>query len=628
MNYQDKYIKYKQKYFNLLEQQGSGISSLFKIDPILLRDKVIRFDKCKPEIYENVDEILKSALEILKKYRNITDGLDSVKRIMNINSFYQNIFEKYNNLLLINQHDNKNGFYNSLYIHTILSGKKDIITNNLYKKVRDEKDYYIKILDDVNKALTENEISNPWNISNLKKKLNDNLSICFNDFEFCILILSIDYCYKKVVKDKEYIYSLITSYTEQESLSYIYSNIFNCKILIIQKDLNYDIIKTSLFVPDIKNAVTDHLIIIRHGSSFYQSLVLSNGNFKERKELFDDICKKVGIKSEPIDYIPDSIIIRDNVITEKDGHLQIYKNMDEFMSQWEKYLKDNGFMNKNQQFINVEKNAGDLYKPLFQKFNNLLLINPRGDGNCFNNSLFIFSVEAKKNDGFKKLFTEAIQVKLSEFIVKLYNSVLDNVIDVYNKNLIDLNKPFNKSLYPDASANQINMIKKNQEEVKISFLKTIKEANERKMPIVLSEDIEIKNFINAILILAINNAITNFGEGVGNELKDLFKGFFNDQRPEVYPYASVYVNVFNCNMLIIEVDSNNYEFIQPTLIESFKQNNDTDHIVIIKRSNIHFQVLILHNSTIIERKELFTDIFKYLKNKYPEKMKGFNLMSS
>ena len=79
----------------------------------------------------------------------------------------------------------------------------------------------------------------------------------------------------------------------------------------------------------------------------------------------------------------------------------------------------------------------DEQNKLFKEFNNLWYINSKGDGNCFNNSLFIFSVETNKNDGFMILFNEA-QIAYSDNNGLSWTGVQNSTTTIFTINGFDI----------------------------------------------------------------------------------------------------------------------------------------------------------------------------------------------
>ncbi len=141
------------------------------------------------------------------------------------------------------------------------------------------------------------------------------------------------------------------------------------------------------------------------------------------------------------------IILKNKVITERDGNLDIYVNFDQFMSQWKRYLFDNGIQTttENPSYTNILTNAGKFLGPLFGYYKNLMLINSDGNGHCFNNSLFIFTSMAKIYDSkFLELFATA---ELDDYNITIGNFISSQLVlaDKY----IDLQKldPIRKQNY-------------------------------------------------------------------------------------------------------------------------------------------------------------------------------------
>ncbi len=238
-----------------------------------------------------------------------------------------------------------------------------------------------------------------------------------------------------------------------------------------------------------------------------------------------------------IQRLVEPIILENNLITETNSSLNIYTNFDDFLSQWSKFIVSNGNITSqlNQSYNIVRTNSEPLYSSLFLKYSNLLLINSRGDGNCFNNSLFIFGVMAKSLDSkFLELFATA---ELDDFNININNFIQSQLIlgDKY----ID-----SKNMSPSR-------------------------ANTEKQ-----------------------------------EMRD-------PNTPEIYPFMHNFSNMFNCNILIISVDADSYQIQSKTYENPVNANNQSEHVVIIQKGRSHFQVLVLHNSTFEQRKQLYMDVFAF-----------------
>lgn len=237
-------------------------------------------------------------------------------------------------------------------------------------------------------------------------------------------------------------------------------------------------------------------------------------------------------------------VLENRLITERDGSLDIFTNFETFLSQWVKFLTRNGkpTTESNPGFEVIRRNAGQLYIPLFGKYRNLLLINSRGDGHCFNNSLFIF--------------TSMINTKISDskFLQLIVRAELE--LDDFN--------------------------------------------------------ITIENFISSQLVLAdkyieSKNMVPIKTEQDKMEIRD-------PNTPEIYPFLHNYSNIFNCNVLVISVDTNTYKIESKTYENPTSPNSETEHVVIIQKGRSHFQVLILHDSTGEQRKQLYHDVFNFTRD--------------
>ncbi len=122
------------------------------------------------------------------------------------------------------------------------------------------------------------------------------------------------------------------------------------------------------------------------------------------------------------------IILENKVITELNGILDIYVNFEQFMSQWKRYLFDNGIQTttENPSYTNILSNAGKFLGPLFRNYKNLMLINSDGNGHCFNNSLFIFTSMAKIYDSkFLNLFATA---ELDDYNITIGNFISSQLV--------------------------------------------------------------------------------------------------------------------------------------------------------------------------------------------------------
>jgi hypothetical protein len=70
-----------------------------------------------------------------------------------------------------------------------------------------------------------------------------------------------------------------------------FCNIFNCKILIVNFDdsSHFNLLRALFRNPEIETETTDHLVIINYGESHFICLTLVNGDFEQRKNLFNMI---------------------------------------------------------------------------------------------------------------------------------------------------------------------------------------------------------------------------------------------------------------------------------------------------------------------------------------------------
>ena len=125
-------------------------------------------------------------------------------------------------------------------------------------------------------------------------------------------------------------------------------------------------------------------------------------------------------------------------------------------------------------------------------------------------------------------------------------------------------------------------------------------------------NITIGNFISSQLVLADKyidskkmNPIKTQQDKI--EIRD-------PNTPETYPFLHNYSNIFNCNVLIISVNSDTYEIQSKTYESPTSPNSETEHVVIIQKGRSHFQVLVLHDSTGEQREQLYQDVFNFTRD--------------
>jgi hypothetical protein len=567
-NYKNKYLKYKYKYLELKNQQGGGDNELNllnyqKLDPKIFTNDLVIIKDCVPLIYNSIKEILSRVNKYLKENGIETKNINTIYTASktNLELLYSNLFEIFNNNLFLISTTNRNniGLLNSLYIGTTT-------VNSIldYKTFYDQMMFIVK--------------------NNFRQILGDE-----------------DFANIELEQFK------IAEAPQPEILSSIYSNSFNSKILIIQDNgKNYEITNATLFVPTIENAKTDHLIIIQSGKSIFQPLVLSNGSFEQRAQLFNNILTKVrsklktiklepgpgpGPESEPepepepkpkidvnfADEYLNGLIYNDIIISDKKygniGTLEIYENFNELTSRCKpsSTLGVKGYINRE-----CLKNITTIFKPLFDKFKNLLYINSKGNGLCFYNSLFIFVINTKKWQG----------------LVDLYNS--------FNKIVKDYNKII------DDKKNTTSILEITKEKFDKSYL-------------------NINYFSNSILCLAIYRLYTQEPFISIKDIPDddgiLKEVMMRDQKvPDTEIQVQIFSNIFCTNTMIISLINGDNYVIQG--IQIYRPENceeKPDHIIILKTRG-HYQTLTLTNSTFEQREDLFIQMFNNLKTNYFEKM--------
>ncbi len=380
---------------------------------------------------------------------------------------------------------------------------------------------------------------------------------------------------------------------------------------------------------------------------------------KYKKKYLDLVKQQKGCGILSYEKIP-QIILDNNVISTYNCQLQIYESVDDYLRFFSKGSSE------------LKKNFTSLFKPLFDKFTNLLYINARGNGLCYINAFFIFLI-MKKNyqKDFYKLLKTAYNndnnflEKYAEFeIIEIKRVLKENILNKYSEQNNDIN--FNvKNIELDHIIIELRGINLDSEKIKqykttyknnkdifnmINEIESIYESEK----IIFTEIIDKYNLINSLLESTINNTDLNdaskkFFEYYNENKIDIsyyikiFTGAFifsgitlckqindNDERaykncyneitninvPDVIIYSQIILQIFNCNIKIIEVN-NTYNIIQKLNIDSVlyevpniandNYKNIFDNIVIVKTS-AHFQVLILPNSTEQQRKNLYDSI--------------------
>jgi len=197
---------------------------------------------------------------------------------------------------------------------------------------------------------------------------------------------------------------------------------------------------------------------------------------------------------------------------------------------------------ERQQFLSlIRNNLNLLFGASFDIINSLeselFYIDARGDGNCFLNSLYIYTLMTGKTEQVNKLYS----------------------------------------------------------------LTGIRESN----------PINFSDFKSSILFLSDTLLDSRVGE-IGEELVSQFK---EDSRNPDIPYTEtfglVYSNNFDTRIMTIQTDSR-YKFVAKTsdIIPDNYSPEHSDHMIIIQKENIHFELLIPAKNDIELRKNLF-DFFEY-----------------
>jgi hypothetical protein len=124
--------------------------------------------------------------------------------------------------------------------------------------------------------------------------------------------------------------------------------------------------------------------------------------------------------------------------------------------------------------------------------------------------------------------------------------------------------------------------------------------------------INIEYFINSLLILTDDLIDSDEYKIKYTEFEPNYKvEYKKDTRdintPLITHIIKVYNEIFNCNILVINVNDRTFKINSKTVSNSIEQNQLTDKIVIIRKGGSHFQVLILPNSKIEDRANLYID---------------------
>ncbi len=614
-NYKNKYLKYKYKYLELKNQQRGGGDlepNLFNyqfLDPVIFENNLVSITNCVPQIYGSVEEILGSENKILTTGQINPNYIESEK---NLNLLYKPLFKKFNNLLMVNSRGNGNCFINSLYISTFTNNIK-LDFNNFYETLMNlGREYYLSIKDTTDLFV--------YNI----------LIEQFND----------------------------PSTPDVRVLSNIYSNLFGCKILIIKdNNKNFKITYAHIFEPIIQNEKTEHIVIIQNGNSHFRALILYNSNIEQRKEFYDvtlQIVKSQLKKSEisieenldfpninnksifnfNFDFLQNNSTINPSNYSDSNNNQIILKMQQLYLSLFvDKVFEEFDYkllINTNPPLCSnniCSENIDKLFKPVFQKFNNLVLINPNPNKYPLITIFYIFTVMSNKQVNIIKIFTDIQNTLFPKYSLEYQKEYKDvfrkkfNILDNANTRIDD---PYLESdkLYNETFKN---------------FNKEYIISNINK-----NSSININNFISAIIyfieIFFDKNKTTIvrhpgdmallYSENKDNKIKDMQLDLF----------FTIYSIYFNCKILVIEL-RNNYEFkyyieYEPTESIYYKigeinsnyqfEEKETDYLIIIRNktyepnlsggfnTSINYQLLTLVDSTIQQRKELYDEMLNII----------------
>ncbi len=696
MDYKKKYLKYKSKYLELKNQHGGkqyskqrdtqnggnidpNLTNYQHINPNIFSNNLISIVNCVPSIYNSIEDILSNLSKFVKHNGVDTDKINPTYAELktNLDLIYGTLFETNTNLYLTNAvRKNNIALLNSLYIHTICMGL-DLDYKIFCQQIKS------LVLDYFTLTTGEESIAQ------------------FELEEFF---------------DNEYP-------SDPYILASIYSNIFGCKILLIKdNNKNYLFEKAKIFIPNIQNEKTDHIIIIQSGEYLFLPLILSGGDFKQRADLFNEISTNIykitnkDIEEIPSDFVPnpdiksllninftenkavsepvpapvsepvpepvpkpllepklkpemnkfvlDPIIIQNNVIGMFRDKLQIYENVDDLISLTDK---------KSPNYNTIENNLTKLYGPLFNKFKNLLLINARGDGYCFLNSLFIFIImKGDYQENFYNLLKTAYNYD-NDFLDKSsresYILVKKNKIEEVISEHVNENYKYNQFVVPEGSELEkiiaafniktpdISEIDKylktyNKDKRNIQMLNTIKTALEiidksyiqsnteyKKIKNLLESTINITNLLQAsnlffdsyntnnidvsYYIKIFTDAFLSLGKqkiledatvyGITDPNDELIINWISEMKdintPDINFFSQVFNDLFKCNVLVLELDSYLFNSRGTRKIPD-QINTSYDNVVIIKTGG-HFQILVLYNSTDKQRKQLYDDVELY-----------------
>jgi hypothetical protein len=265
MSYKNKYLKYKQKYLNLL-QNGSGRESYRILDRRVLEnistgespeDRMARINRNElpPDGYkimENINEILELNYNL---NFNTLDPSIRQQRIQYIEQVTQNLNKLFNDafsiiqlygcrLLYIDARGDGNCFLNSLYIYTLSTNKNDKI-NELY-------------------SLTGILESNLINFNDFKKSLEflgeTLLDSQINSFGYDIVQIM-----KQELRDP--------NIPSVQVFAQLYCDHFNVTITVIQVNKDFQFLQKTTINPSNPNEQTDTAIIIQKGNAHFGLLI-------------------------------------------------------------------------------------------------------------------------------------------------------------------------------------------------------------------------------------------------------------------------------------------------------------------------------------------------------------------
>jgi hypothetical protein len=142
MDYKKKYLKYKAKYLELKNQHGGrqyskkldtqnggnmdpNLTNYQHINPNIFSNNLISIVNCVPSIYNSIEDILSNLSKFVKHNGVDTDKINRTyaESKTNLDLLYGTLFNENKNLYLISVVGRNNiGLLNSLYIHTICMG--------------------------------------------------------------------------------------------------------------------------------------------------------------------------------------------------------------------------------------------------------------------------------------------------------------------------------------------------------------------------------------------------------------------------------------------------------------------------------------------------------------------------